>query len=358
MQLDVSGHPLHSRVLTIDLSTPCDEKFDARGILLDLRKTGFLPLTGNLQPSGIVHHMQLDVTFDPADRTIETVKALQPVVAYESSSLTQMENCRDTIGAIEALSGTRLDDQYAGRLNQAIGGPRGCTHLLTLAQLLGSSLDWVLNQEGEEGLERNLWSPGERVFRRTLTLDGFECNGRAVKMAIQLADLHLKPAPATAFPMDHFSGQFELRILVEIDMNTMSINRVTAAKRQRNSNDIVGARWQDLKETVEDLAGLGLMSGMNHALFRHFGNHPSHRPLLDALLNLTPGFIQCIASMSEDYPLAAQENHSRLGMGNVDPPEDACYIWRKEGALIQIRKKENMDGRSENTHHDETAHKA
>ncbi|MBW2143350.1 MAG: DUF2889 domain-containing protein [Deltaproteobacteria bacterium] len=347
MKLDVSGHPLHSRVLTINLTAHGEGKFNARGILLDLRKTGFLPLTGNLQPSGIVHHMQLDVTFDPAERTLETVKALQPTVAYESSSLTQMENCRDTIAAIEALSETRLDDQYAGRLNQAIGGPRGCTHLLTLAQLLGSSLDWFLNQEGEIGLDRNLWSPGERVFQRTLTLDGFECDGGAVKMAIQLADLHLKPATATAFPMDHFSGQFELRILLEIDMNTMSINGVTAAKRRRNVNDIAGARWQDLKETVEDLAGLGLMTGMNHALFRRFGNQPSQRPLLDALLNLTPGIIQCIGSMSEGYPLAAQENHSLLGMGKEAPVEDACYMWRKEGALIQIRKRENMDHENE-----------
>ena len=219
----------------------------------------------------------------------------------------------------------------------AAGGSRGCSHLQTLAQLLGSSLDWVLKQEGEKGLESGPWSHGEQVFQRTLTLDGFECEGGVMKVAILLADLHLKPTPATAFPMDHFASQFELRSLVEIDMNTLAIKRIFAAKRRRNAKDIAGASWQDLREEVKDLVGIGLMTGMSDALFRRLGDCPSHKPLLDALLNLTPGVLQCIGSMSEDYPLAAQENHSLLGMSKDGPVEDACYMWRKEGALIGIR---------------------
>jgi len=290
--------------------------------------------------------MQLDVTMDPATRTLQSISALQPVVAYESSSLTQMENCRDTIRAIEALSGSRLDDQYNRRLIRAIGGRRGCSHLLVLAQLLGASLDWVLKWEHKTWNENNSWSPGERIFQRTLTLDGFECIDGAVKMAIQLVDLHLKPAPETAFPMDHFASQFEVRILAEIDMNTMTIKSISAAKRRRDVEDIAGARWQDLSEAVADLQGLGLMSGMNTVLLRRFGDQLSHRPLLDALLNLTPGIIQCIGSMSEDYALAAQENQSLLGMGKTGPVEDACYMWRKGGALIQLREREDMEHKS------------
>ncbi len=342
MKLNVSGHPLHTRVLSIGVAARDEGKLDAKGSLVDLRKYGFLPLTGNLQPSGIIHHMQLDVAVDLATRTLASIEAQQPVVAYESSSLTGMENCRDTIRVIEDLSGTMLDHEYAKRLGDCIGGPLGCTHLFNLAQLLGSTLSWVLDRDCKEEKQAKQWTPGDRVFQRTVTLDGYEGDGGAVNMAIQLADLHLKPAPVGAFPMDHFKSQFEVRILVEIDMNTASIKRVTAAKRRRNAEDIQGARWEDLNHVVADLAGLGIMSGMSATLLRRFGERPSDGPLLDALLNLVPGLIQCIGSMSENHPVSAQNNPSLLGMGKDAPVEDACYMWRKGGALIQIRERENL----------------
>ena len=342
MKLDVSGHPLHSRVLTIDLAARDGGKFNARGILLDLRKCGFLPLTGYLQPSGIIHHMQLNMVVDPATRTLESIEAIQPVVPYESSPLTQMENCRDTIRAIEDLSETMLDGQYAKRLRRCIGGASGCTHLSTLAQLLGSSVTWALDWDSTKEKGAWEWPPNERIFQRTLTTDGYECSGGTVKMAVQLVDLHLKPAPATAYPMDHFKSQLEVRVLAEIDMNNMSIHRVTAAKRRRNAENIAGAQWQDLDESLKDLAGIGLMSGMSGILLRRFGQRPSEGPLLDALLNLGPGFIQCIGSMSENHPVIAQQNQSLLGMGKEGPVAGSCYMWRKGGALIQIREREKM----------------
>jgi len=72
MRLSVNGHPLHSRALAISLRQRADGKLDAEAYILDLRKCGVVPVGGDLQPPGIIHHMQLAGVVDPASATIES----------------------------------------------------------------------------------------------------------------------------------------------------------------------------------------------------------------------------------------------------------------------------------------------
>src|SRR2546428_2773752 len=73
----------------------------------------------------------------PYPTLFRSLAAGQRSVAFEPSGVTAGESCRDPIDRIAALAGTRLDDGWARRLADAIGGPRGCPHPLTLGHLPG-----------------------------------------------------------------------------------------------------------------------------------------------------------------------------------------------------------------------------
>ena len=93
--------------------------------------------------------MELEARVDPAERRLERLEARQPVVAFEASPATGGESCRDSAGALQALVGARLGAAFLRRLSEAYGGPRGCTHLLTLARLLASGTARALDLEAE-----------------------------------------------------------------------------------------------------------------------------------------------------------------------------------------------------------------
>src|SRR6185369_4580621 len=241
MHLDVGGHPLHTRALGITLSARADGRIDARGSIIDLRKRGFVPVGGDLQPSGIVHHMTLDAIVDPATARLDTVTAAQPNVAFEAAALTEGESCRDPIANVQGLAGSRCDAGWARKLSAEIGGPRGCSHLLTLAQLLGSTVAWALEHDVAAGPRR----PGERIFRRDVIVDGHEQRGGGLTLALQLTDLHHAPAPPVAPSMARFASELEIRAKVEIDFSRFAIAALEIGQRRRERATLESAEWLD-----------------------------------------------------------------------------------------------------------------
>ena len=168
MDLELRGKPIHSRNLDIEATFSGDGLWEVRGELVDLRKASFVPIAGDLQLAGLLHHKQIRALVDPATGSLAAISAAQPRVAFEASVISRGESCRDPVSRIESLAGTPLDSGYARRLNEAIGGPRGCSHVLALARLFGTTLVHAL----ERGLASCRWTPGERLFRRTLAIDG------------------------------------------------------------------------------------------------------------------------------------------------------------------------------------------
>jgi hypothetical protein len=72
MDLSVRGHPLHTRALSVSLAQREDGRLDVLGEVLDLRKRGFVPVAGDLQPSGVVHQMQLRAVVAPETARLES----------------------------------------------------------------------------------------------------------------------------------------------------------------------------------------------------------------------------------------------------------------------------------------------
>jgi len=339
MDLCVQGHPLHSRSLSVTLTQRADGRIDAFGEILDLRKRGFVPVAGDLQPSGIVHQMQLRAVVAPEGARLESLAAEQPAVAFEPTALTQGESCRGPIGRIQALVGTPLDRGFARRWLAELGGPLGCSHILTLGQLLASTVAWALERDraGRPGPRR----AGERIYRRDLVIDGYALGAGDLELSLQLTDLHFAPSPVLARPIERLGAQIEVRVLAKVAMPGMTLAGLQAAERRRTRAELADAVWRDHGAALAPLVGQKLASGVGGALVRRFGEDPDARPLLDVMLNLTPGLYQCVAALSESWPALAQRNHSLIGMGGMP---DSCFMWRRGGALDRAREQERRAG--------------
>jgi hypothetical protein len=339
MHLETHGHPLHSRALAVTLRQRADAKVDVAGYVLDLRKRGFVPVAGDLQGIGIIHHMRLEGVVDPRTGILETIAAEQLNVAFEPSEVTRGESCRDPIAAVAAMAGTRLDAEFSKSVGAAIGGPRGCSHLVTLAHLLGSTVAWAIEREDRRygGKAR---PAGDRIFRRDVIIDGHETAERngTMTLALQLADLHFAPASRVVRPMDRYGADHEIRGLMTIEFPTFALRDCELAERRREAASFTEAEWLDRGDLVDELKGLRFGFGVTGELLRRFREgRPDDRPTLDSLLMVAPALIQCSAALSDSWPAAFKQDASIVGMGGLP---DSCYMWRRDGVLSRAREAE------------------
>jgi hypothetical protein len=347
MHFSVRGDPLHSRALAITIVQRSDGRLDVSGDITDLRKRGFVPVGGDLQPSGVIHDMHLVAVVDRQGETLESVAASQPRVAFEASALSRGESCRDPIERIGTMAGARLDDGYGKRLSATIGGPRGCSHVFTLAQLLGSTVRRAIAFASARFGEAPGWRAGERIFRRDVVVDGQELPGGRLQLAARLSDLHFAPSPPVARPMDRFAAQHELRVLATVEVAELRLLEISADERRRTLATLEEAGWEECA-AVGGLAGLRLAPGVNGKLIERFGARVEDRPLLDTLLMLTPALFQCVGALSEGWPAAAKQSPSLMGSTGGLP--DSCYIWRRGGALNRVIEEELESGAFEANH--------
>jgi hypothetical protein len=327
MPFRAEGDPLHTRLLSLDVRGAGGGLLAVRGEVLDLRKRSLVPVPDRLQLPGVIHRMELEVLVDPARRRVERLEARQPVVAFEPSAATGGESCRDPAGALQALVGADLGADFLRRLSEAYGGPRGCTHLLTLARLLASGSARALDLEAERaGAPREI---GERVFRRVVAIDGFEGPERSMQLAVQLSDVHLRPPPPPAAPFDDLSSHLELRVLARLEIATTLLRELRAEERTRRRGELE-APFADRSRELEGLVGRPLMAGFGPEALRRLGGDPRSAPLLDAVLNLAPGYVQCVAAVRDLFlPGGAA--------ASLGARPDSCFMWRVGGTLQTAR---------------------
>jgi hypothetical protein len=302
----------------------------AHAVILDLRKRGLVPMAGDLQMAGVIHHMQVEAEIDSERGLLTQIRAEQPRVAFEASPGTGGECCRDPVSRLEALSGSALDDDFAKRLGAHFGGPRGCSHVLTLALCVGSTAGLALAAErARSGAPPR--RPGERIFQRSLSIDGLAAPDGSLELALQLADVHCAPAAADAEPFARLARHYELRIDATLDLDSMTLCRVGAAERSAESAFEVPA-WRDRGGDVAWLAGQGAMGGIARAVLARMPG-AADAPLREALLHLAPTVIQCVPALSERW--RARTAARSPGMFASGGMLDSCYMWRRGGFLEQ-----------------------
>lgn len=343
-----AGHPVHTRFFEVEVHAAEEGRIRASGSILDLRKHGFVPTGGDLQTSGIIHHMCLDAWVDPATGILEVLEPTQPVVAFEASPRTEGESCRDTAHRLRDLAGERLDDAFPRKLAGRFGGPLGCSHLLTLAHLLASTVRRAIALEAQ--LQAGGRAPralDERIFKRSLVVDGLEgleATGTARRMflLVQQNDVHTAPFAEVEGPVDRFEHQHEVRVLAGVDLAAMTFASIAAAERARSRTELATARWVEVDETVAPLVGRSALAGLARALLEIFDADAAHPPLLDALLNMAPALIQCMAAMAHrmvEQHASGVEAPREQGPTILDlgGQADSCYIWRAGGPGLRLR---------------------
>lgn len=349
----VRGRPLHTRSLTTVISRSSDTLWHARGDVIDLRKHGFVPMIDDIQPSGVIHMMSIELDFDPDTLRIERIEVDQPFVAIEASEASGGECCRDPAPRLQPLCGEILDAGFSKRLSNLFGGALGCSHLLTLFQLMASTLPRAVELETARGLRDKTSQPfGKCFFRRSLFVDGHEQSDQTIDVALQLADTHSRPIRPGGRPTDRLELSHEVKAFVCIDRKRFKIEALEARERQRNHATLGRSDWVSHTERVAELVGCPLIPGMAGRVFRLLPDEASLRPLRDLLLQLAPGFIQISAALMDEY----FEKRATAGAAGskgkpIEKPAvasfggnaNSCYMWREDGRAIKAWASDTTD---------------
>ena len=329
---EARGGPLHTRTLSVTFRQAEPPLVAFESYVLDLRKRGFAPVGGDLQPTGIVHHMQVDGTIDTQTGRIQTVASRMPAVAFEARPATGGDTCRNVNGRTALLEGVRVDDAFARSVGAVIGGPRGCSHLFTLTLLLGPTLRWAF-ASGTAAAQRDAgWRPGERLFRRDITIDGYELPSTDLVFTAQSNDLWCRPASPNATPMDHFERQLELRVMLQASFEKMVIQAAEAEERRRGHDEFLQAGWTARTDRVAGLVGQSMRHGITQTLLAEFADAGADAPLLDTLLQIPPTSIQCYAAL--DF---LSQRMAETAAAETGGWPDSCYMWRRDGHMISGR---------------------
>lgn len=334
MKLTLTGHPLHTRSLTVVISPVEESLWHARGEIIDLRKCSFIPMMSDIQPAGIIHHMRIELTIDPASLRIEGVVVDQPVVAIEASAETGGECCRNPAPLLEEFNGEVLDEGFAKRLLAGFGGALGCSHLLTLFQLMASAI-----RRGAR-LERLRWevSPdprdaGERFFRRSVLIDGVERTDGTIGLGVQLGDFLTQPSARVVRPLERLAREDAVRIGTWVDTPGMELRDLEAATRTRHGDRIGDAAWESRNDVVARFEGLSSVGRVAPHFIAALGGDERHELLLAALLQLAPTNIQVLAATVERYFTAPDEPSSPATRASRDIASasfggmaDSCYM--------------------------------
>jgi hypothetical protein len=338
-----SGHPLHTRSISLDAFQETPERLRAVGTILDLRKCGFVPSGREVQSAGFIHHMHWRCVLDEHG-VIETLAVEQPHVAFEASPATAGECCRDPASRLQALVGSRFDAGFAKRLAGAFGGPLGCSHLVTLGQALGAFVPRVLASAERRASERE---PGERVAKQNLMLDGFERAG-AIDLAIQASEYWLAPQRSVQGFIDRAARVLEARVLGEIALAGMQLRALSAAARERTPETGASAQWECRDALAAKLAGdsaLRGMAGRVRALAAEQATGDASALMTQTLLNFAPALIQCMAALTHRMPLMYERRSSGRGALSADEQSfagsggqiDSCFMWRAGSPANALR---------------------
>lgn len=331
MFLPVSGHPLHTRSLTLKVAAADNGRWAARGDIIDLRKTGFAPLHCDLQPAGIIHHMSIDLLVEPESLVIEALVAAQPVVAVELSPRSCGESCRDPASVLDGLVGEALDGDFRGKLSRTFGGPRGCSHLLALLQFMARAIDRAVSYERRcNGMLAAQRSPGEPLFQSSLFVDGYQTPQRHFELALQLSDYLVRPEPEVDTALSRFQYDEGARVFARVDTAGTTLADVRAATRTREFESL-GEDWIERAEWAARLNGRPVIGGLGGFVAQAYAQEPEARVLQDGLAQLAPGYIQILAAVADQWIARSADGDTDAAEKPLGGHIDSCYIWREGG---------------------------
>ena len=136
--------------------------------------------------------------------------------------------------------------------------------------------------------------------------------------------------------------QHEVQVQATISMaGGMKLTELTCFERLRHFEDILRPTWTTWSDRTDEMVELldhPIMPGFGGRLLSHFGTRPERRVVLDALLHLGPGFLQCVAALSDgSFPGMQSPPAGGIAASTLGGNTDACYMWRT-GGLAETRR--------------------
>lgn len=338
----IGGLPLHTRSLTVSLRAAANGRWLARGDVIDLRKNGFVPTSYDIQPAGVIHSMSIELDLDPTSLCMEAIRVEQPFIAVESSEATRGECCRDPAPRLLELAGECLDDAFPAKLSAKFGGPLGCSHLLTLFQLMASAIPHAAEFERAR-FERDgtRHAEGDRFFRRAVFVDGMRREDGRIDVAVALSDSMTRPYASDA-PDTHSLTRVErfheVKIAATVDRKRFGFDTLEILERIRDADSLEAVDWNDRSATFDSFVDSPVLPGLAKRIFRLTGDDPSLRAIQDALLMFAPGFIQVIAAQMDlffEERARARAQGTEPEVARLGGNPGACYMWREGGPVAK-----------------------
>lgn len=339
-----SALPLHTRALSVYLECVSDDRWRVRGDVIDLRKNGSVPSVDDVQSAGIIHMMKIEIELQPGSLRMDRIEVDQPFVAVEASRATGGECCRDPAPRLVALAGERLDEGFTRRLAGAFGGPLGCSHLLTLFQLIASTVPRAAEHErARAAREGTPTAAGTRFFRRSVYVDGEVRLDGTLAIAIQLTDTHTRPPFPGNRGFERLVESHEVKCFAGVERKRFQLERLAVRERTRGSETPTDAGWIHHDALVAPLVGHPMIPGMAARIFKLLGEAPSQKPVMDGLLQLAPGFIQITAALMDHHSLrsstgASASEPASPSVAGIGGMPDSCYMWRKDSPYAISRR--------------------
>jgi len=286
---------LHQRTVSIEAHRFGRAGLSVHAELRDVRRVDMPQYLGVSHPAGVVHHMALDLEID-ADLVVTASKAWMGSVPFEHGPVTNGEGCRDIVPSYLKLVGTRIDERYAARVMEMVGGPSGCFHILSLAQCLPLA---VLSARESDGAD----------FRRHLRI-------RAV------ADDRLRLGMSGALHDE--AGSVHVREAeLSIWLGVPGFRIVEAA------GHVDGAA----APSVARFAEISITKGFTAAALERIAGSEGERELAALVIAVTPVVPQASGALAGLLKLTPdQKLRERAG----NPQADSCHMWRRGGPLMGL----------------------
>ncbi len=335
----VQGLPLHTRSLTVWVRPMASGRWLARGDVIDLRKNGFVPSSYDVQPAGVIHSMSIELDLDPASLRMEGIRVEQPFVAVERSEATRGECCRDPAPRLVELTGECLDDDFPAKLSAKFGGPRGCSHLLTLFQLMASAIPHAAAIEHAR-VERDetRHAEGDRFFRRAVFVDGMRREDQRIDVSVAFSDSVTRPWAPDAHSLTRVERFHEVRIAATVDRTRFSFDALEVLERIRDADSLESVEWNDRTGVFASFVGTPVLPGLAKRIFGSTEDDASLAAIRDALLMFAPGFIQVIAAQMDltfEERARSRDPGTRPEVARLGGNPGACFMWREGGPIAK-----------------------
>ena len=333
---------LHERTVAIDARPISGDRLEIRAELRDVRKIDLGVTLGRRRPAGVVHHMILDAVIDE-DLIVRAIDTRMETIPFEPSERTWGEGCRHILPNYQHLLGTRMDGGYAAHVNETVGGPLGCFHILSMAQCLPLAVRAASGRlcggarrvpSSARAMVRDScsqWTADSPYWRevREVTGAGFRELRRRIRIGASVDDRNRLGMAAEL--TDQLADTPELRAALTLWLESPRFAILEARA------DLAGTPFAGCPVTLQGvprLEGLAIAKGFTGAALGRVAGPAGCAHLAALVIALTPVVPQASGAMAA---LLGHSPQARLGNRAGGPQVDSCHMWRADGPLVSLK---------------------